>query len=123
MPRVRAAHTSYKQQKPTRYKGRPHWGKNYDRTYTHPNCPVRDALPAATFTRLAELQATYDPRRVFEPPLWTALTQRQAHGYSLGCAARGACYCASTLHCALGYACVPSKAFPEYKVCKPALEL
>jgi hypothetical protein len=29
------------------------------------------------------------------------------------------CYCQSDEHCADGYKCVNSKAFPEFKACKP----
>ena len=29
------------------------------------------------------------------------------------------CYCSAESHCRPGDICVPSRAFPEYKVCKP----
>jgi L-gulonolactone oxidase len=45
-----------------KYKGRPHFGKNFDRTYQHPGCPVRDNL--YDFQGLLDVRARYDPDKV-----------------------------------------------------------
>lgn len=101
-----------------RYKGRPHYGKNYDRTFVHPNCPLRDRLP--NFDRQLALQAKHDPAKVFEPVLMSQIINRLPNMYGPQCDVKRQCYCTQDRHCAIGFACVPSKAFSEYKVCKPS---
>jgi hypothetical protein len=36
------------------------------------------------------------------------------------CRPKMKCYCSADIHCRPGDTCVPSLAFPDYKVCKPA---
>eukprot|EP00878_Enallax_costatus_P027539 GHUV01029665.1.p1 GENE.GHUV01029665.1~~GHUV01029665.1.p1 ORF type:complete len:405 (+),score=109.11 GHUV01029665.1:2150-3364(+) len=100
-----------------KYKGRPHWGKNYDRTFTNPDCPVRDHLP--NFDKQIELQAKYDPKKIFEPLLMQSVINRTPPAYSPKCDLHRTCFCKEGSHCADGFECVASYAFPEYKVCKP----
>jgi L-gulonolactone oxidase len=101
-----------------KYKGRPHLGKNYDRTYVHPDCPVRDNLPQ--FGEVLKLQSKYDPDRVFEAPLITRMAARAPPPKYPGCALAKQCYCTEDAHCGEGFKCVPSTAFPQYKACRPA---
>jgi hypothetical protein len=94
------------------------WGKNFDRTFTSPDCPVRDNH--WKFDALLDLAAKYDPDKVLQPPLMTKVISRTPFGYFPRCALAKQCYCKEDAHCGEGHACVPSAAFPEYKVCRPA---
>lgn len=58
--------TTHNTRKP---QGRTHYGKNFDRTYMHPRCPLRDNV--ADFAGLLKVREQYDPDHVFEPPLMT----------------------------------------------------
>lgn len=99
-----------------RYKGKPHWGKNKPRDFTHTSCRVRDHLPF--WDQMVAFQAQSDPQRIFEPPLFSAMAAGSpAAAPSPGCALRGECFCTNSSHCATGYRCRPSAAFPEYKMC------
>ncbi|KAF8060339.1 GULLO1 [Scenedesmus sp. PABB004] len=100
-----------------KYDGRPHWGKNFDRTFTHPRCGVRGKYPK--FNQLEALQARYDPGRLLTPRLFAKVAAGEAYALSPRCALWQACYCAADAHCAAGFACVPAASFPQYKVCKP----
>jgi len=100
-----------------KYKGRTHYGKNFDRTYMHPDCPLRDNL--YDFPGLLAMQAKHDPEKVFEPPLMTKMIARAANPLFPKCALMKECYCQEDVHCGDGFACVPSSAFPEYKACRP----
>ena len=99
-----------------RYQGRPHWGKNFGRTYTHPKCPVRDIFNA-TFDTVLAMQAKWDPKKVFQPVLFDRIVKRQAYVPSPGCALRNECYCTADEHCGPDLKCIASAAMPEYKVC------
>lgn len=99
-----------------KYKGRPHWGKNFDRTFTHPKCGVRAMYPK--FGELLKLQAKYDPGKMLEPRLFRKVADRESFTYTPGCSTWMKCYCTQDSHCPLEHKCVPSAAFPEYKVCK-----
>ena len=70
--------------------GKPHWGKNFDRTYMHPRCPVRDT--ARDFAGLLAVRDRHDPQRVMEPPLMAAVAARQANPLYPRCALDHACY-------------------------------
>lgn len=94
-----------------KYRGRPHWGKNYDRTFTHPDCPVRD-LYAGGFDKQLELQEKYDPEKRFEPLLMTQIIGRIPNLYAPRCALRHQCHCTADEHCAEGHACVAARSFP-----------
>ncbi|KAI8470740.1 MAG: hypothetical protein J3K34DRAFT_251663 [Monoraphidium minutum] len=109
---------AYEQLTLIKYNGRPHWGKNLERTFTDARSPIADKYPGGV-AAMAALQEAYDPDRVFEPALWAKITAREAFKPSAGCATRYECYCSANSHCAHGWRCVPSRAFPEYKVCKP----
>jgi hypothetical protein len=45
-----------------KYDARPHFGKNWARTFTYPRCPVRSKYPQ--FEDLLKLQAKVDPDKV-----------------------------------------------------------
>lgn len=51
-----------------KYKGRPHWGKNFDRTFLHPKCPVAPLYPK--FNTLIALSKKHDPQGMFKPRLF-----------------------------------------------------
>ena len=104
-----------------KYKGRPHWGKNHERTVHHPECKVRDLYPAANIAELLELQHHHDPRKVFEPELFSDVMQKKGPDYSPLCSPHFWCYCAADSHCPSGFECRGSATFPEYKICKLAL--
>lgn len=105
-----------------KYKGRPHWGKNYERIFTHPKCKVRDNFPAENIARLLAMQEQHDPGKVFEPELFGNLLARRGPEYRDLCAAHLWCYCQDDSHCPNGYVCRSSSGFPEYKVCKLVVE-
>jgi hypothetical protein len=94
-----------------------HFGKNWGRTYTHPECKVRGRYPA--FDELLALQARVDPEKVFEPPLFSKVVAGDSYKYYPGCATDYECFCAEDAHCAKDFKCVPSYALPQFKVCKP----
>lgn len=100
-----------------KYKARPHWGKNFDRTFTHPSCRLSQRYTA--LPRMLTLQKQYDPLRMFEPELMTRVIKGTSSPASPECVMRRTCYCSSDAHCPRGHRCVASKAFPEYMVCKP----
>lgn len=66
----------------SRYKGRPHWGKNYARTFAHERCPVRDMFKG--FDQVRALQKKYDPAKVYEPELWGRVVGRKGALYYPG---------------------------------------
>jgi hypothetical protein len=48
------------------------------------------------------------------------MLKEETYKYYPGCAgANKDCFCVKDEHCAPGFACVPSKAFPDYNICKP----
>jgi hypothetical protein len=64
-----------------RYGGRPHWGKNFDRTFTHPRCGLRKKytqLDAAVRTA-----ARYDPQGMFRPALFDKVSRGRGGGGGL----------------------------------------
>jgi L-gulonolactone oxidase len=104
-----------------KYQGRPHWGKNFWRTYTHPTCHVRDRYPK--FDEAMAAAAKYDPKRMFESKLMKEVRDKGKAEYFPGCDPVKRCYCQEDVHCTPGFACVPAEAFPEYKVCKNKQDL
>jgi hypothetical protein len=59
-------------------------GKNFDRTFTHPRCGIRNKYPK--FDQLLKLQDAYDPARMFVPRLLQRLQSDQPYTLSPGCA-------------------------------------
>ncbi|KAF8056455.1 aminopeptidase M1-D [Scenedesmus sp. PABB004] len=103
-----------------KYKGRLHWGKNTDRAFLNPDPACRYAETLADELReLSALQDAYDPNRVFEPPLIAKIKAGAVPPYFPGCEVTRSCYCAADEHCAPGWACRASLAFPAFKVCTP----
>jgi hypothetical protein len=101
--------------------GRFHWGKNTDRTFTDPRFPTRPRYPA--FDKMLELQARFDPDKVFEPPLFAKVAAERPYTHFPGCALSYECFCTEDAHCNLpgrqvDFKCLESSAFPEFKVCK-----
>jgi hypothetical protein len=95
------------------------FSQNFARTFTNPNCPVRDLYPK--FDALLAQQAIHDPRKVFEPPLFSAVKARSGPVTTAPlCALRKLCYCSADEQCAAGWACRPGRAFPQFNVCVPA---
>ena len=98
--------------------GRPHTGKNWDRTFTNPKCPITPKLGAG-LKKMQAQQDKYDPKRVFEPELWTRSIKGEKFWSSPKCTLGRTCYCEQTSDCADGFECIPSNAFPEYMTCRP----
>jgi L-gulonolactone oxidase len=103
-----------------KYEGRPHWGKNHERTVRHPKCAVLDNYPAENIAELLEMQQQHDPRKVFEPELFSKLLEKSGPEYSPLCTPHYWCYCAADWHCPAGFECRASTSFSEYKICKLA---
>ena len=101
-----------------KYKARPHWGKNRERTFRHPECHVRDNFPESNLAQFLEMQAKHDPRKIFEPELFSHVLRRSGPDYSELCALHSWCYCQEDAHCPHGHVCRPSPVFPEYKICR-----
>lgn len=88
-------------------------------TFTHPDCRLDDGR-YPLMARALELQARLDPNRVFEPPLLArALSGAGPYDAAPGCDVRKTCYCTDDAHCARGYECRRSRAFPELRACVP----
>ena len=104
-----------------RYQGRPHWGKNTERTYLHPKCGIKAKYPL--LPKLQSIQDKYDPLKVYEPRLFSQLVAGEAYSLQPQCVLSGACFCQKDEHCAPDFRCVASNAFPEYLVCKYKLDL
>eukprot|EP00775_Hariotina_reticulata_P005676 gene5676-5914_t len=62
------------------YNARPHWGKNFDRTFTYPKCSTRAKYPK--FNELLKLQSAYDPNKMFESRLFSKVINNE--GFKLG---------------------------------------
>lgn len=101
-----------------KYKGRPHWGKNHERTIRHPECKVRENFPAANIEKLLEIQQQHDPLKIFEPELFKQLLQRSGPEYSPLCTPHYLCYCKVDSHCPQDFQCRGSASFGEYKICR-----
>ncbi|WIA11663.1 hypothetical protein OEZ85_011764 [Tetradesmus obliquus] len=109
---------AYEQLTLCKYDGRPHTGKNWDRTFTNPRCPVAAKL-GENFKKMVAMQDKYDPERVYEPELWSRLAAGQGYALKPKCQLDRSCYCEADEHCADGFGCMPSLGFPEYKTCRP----
>lgn len=75
---------------------------------------------------MLQMQARYDPLKMYEPALFSKLASNKdmkqdntEYVLTDGCVMDRTCYCVIDEHCAKGFKCVGSNAFPEYKVCKP----
>lgn len=99
-----------------KFNGRPHWGKNFQRTFTHPTCGVRAKYPK--FDELLKLQAAHDPARMFEPRLFSRIVKRDSYKLTPRCSLWMDCYCQEDINCPVKHKCVPALSFPQYKVCK-----
>lgn len=109
----------------SRYRGRPHFGKNFDRTFTYSKCPLADRYPRWTDWTSAAKQ--HDPQGLFASPLVGSVLHNGSYAAYPGCGIDGGCYCETDEHCmkpgtatSRGWRCVPSAAVPEYKACRPA---
>lgn len=102
-----------------KYGGRPHWGKNYHRTFTHPKCPLMQRWP--TFPTVLEMQKRYDPKGIFEPELWKDVRTETPFALYPRCALDKECYCQEDIHCPELHRCMPSRApgLESFKACKP----
>jgi hypothetical protein len=70
---------------------------------------------------MAEMQAAHDPAKVFEPELYTRVVNNEGYVLQPRCQLNRSCYCQEDIHCAEGFACRPSRTFPEYKTCQPTV--
>jgi hypothetical protein len=61
----------------------------------------------------------YDPNKVFESIIMKQVIDKSGSFYGPQCDVKRQCFCKEDSHCAAGFACVPSMAHPQYKVCKP----
>ncbi|KIY96933.1 hypothetical protein MNEG_11027 [Monoraphidium neglectum] len=68
---------------------------------------------------MVALQNQYDPARVFEPTLWTVAAGGQSYVLKPKCVLDRSCFCQDDTHCADGFTCIPSAAFPQFKACFP----
>ncbi|KAL3685135.1 hypothetical protein R1sor_003157 [Riccia sorocarpa] len=64
-----------------KYKARPHYGKNFDRAFTHPSCHVRDNFPEENIVKLLNLRSEHDPKMVFESELLNRMLERYGPVY------------------------------------------
>lgn len=103
-----------------KYRGRPHWGKNHERDFRHPECSVRENFPAENVEKMVNLQEKYDPKRVFEPALFREVLGKTGPDYGKLCTANLWCFCKEDSHCPHRHACSSSSTFPQYKICKLA---
>lgn len=101
-----------------KYKALLHMGKNHDRAFLNPRCVyrrnIRDQL-----REFGKLQREVDPQRTFEPPLFRRIKTAATPKYYDGCEPAKDCYCTQDSHCAKGWGCKASLAFPAYKACYP----
>eukprot|EP00878_Enallax_costatus_P039544 GHUV01045351.1.p1 GENE.GHUV01045351.1~~GHUV01045351.1.p1 ORF type:complete len:168 (+),score=22.98 GHUV01045351.1:76-579(+) len=96
-------------------------GKNFQRTFTSPRCPIPQRFPTS-FSRAVELQKQHDPNYIFEPELFNKIRTNSPYELYPGCAGLDkSCYCEEDIHCAKDHACVNAKTpgLESYKVCKP----
>ena len=101
-----------------KYRARPHFGKNFARTFTNSACPIRDLYPK--FDDLLAHRAILDPSHVFTPPLFDAVVAREGPVTTAPlCSLQKLCYCTRDDQCSSGWICRPGKAFPEFNVCAP----
>jgi hypothetical protein len=61
----------------SRFGGRPHWGKNFDRTFTHPKCPIRPKYK--NFGKAMEVAKKYDPEGMYQPALFKKVRGKLKH--------------------------------------------
>jgi len=99
-----------------KFGGRPHWGKNFERTFTHPKCPVRPKYK--NFGKALEVAKKYDPLAMYQPALFKKVASGTPYSYFPRCTLKQQCFCTENIHCPEGFTCVPAKSFPEFKVCK-----
>lgn len=109
---------TYEQLMLCKHDARPHPGKNWDRTFTNPKCPLAPKFGAG-LKKMQAMQDKYDPERVFEPELWTRAIKGEKYWLKPKCQLDRSCYCESDENCADGFKCVDSIAFPEFKACRP----
>uniref|UniRef100_A0A383WPT6 D-arabinono-1,4-lactone oxidase C-terminal domain-containing protein n=1 Tax=Tetradesmus obliquus TaxID=3088 RepID=A0A383WPT6_TETOB len=107
-----------------KYRGRPHFGKNYDRTFTYSKCPIADRHPQWSSWTAAAKQ--HDPLGLFASPLVATVLRNGSYENYPGCGIDGGCFCETDEHCrhpsqgtSYGWKCLPSKAFPDIKACRP----
>ncbi|KAF8071287.1 CHX17 [Scenedesmus sp. PABB004] len=110
----------------TKYDGRPHWGKCFDRTFTHPDAPLARKFGAERWGAMLDLQRRFDPARLLEPELFMRAAAPGGAAASAAAPARGprctlarTCFCSEDVHCAEGHVCVPARSFPRFRACKP----
>jgi len=99
-----------------KYNARPHWGKNFDRTFTYAKCPIRPKYK--NFGAALSTIAKYDPLKMYTPSLFAKVASGTPYTPFPRCTLTQACYCTKDIHCHKDMKCVPSLSFPEYKVCK-----
>ena len=110
----------YEQMMLCKYDARPHWGKNWDRTFTNPRCPVPPKYGAG-MARMQQLQAKHDPARVYEPELWARMTGGAKYELYPRCVLDRACYCEEDIHCAEGFSCRKALSQPQFNTCQPTV--
>lgn len=81
-------------------------------------CPL-PAKYGDKFQKMLDITAKYDPEGVYEPELWSRIKAGQGYAFKDKCILDRSCYCSEDSHCADGFKCSNSLAFPEYKSCTP----
>lgn len=69
--------------------------------------------------KMEVMRAKFDPDNVYEPELYRRVASGQSCELKPRCQLDRSCYCVTDEHCADGFACQPSIAFPEYTACRP----
>jgi hypothetical protein len=67
------------------------------------------------------MQDRWDPQRVMEPELFARMARSEGYAHKPKCALDRSCYCDADEHCADGFSCVKSLAFPEFNSCRPSV--
>lgn len=103
-----------------RHKGRPHWGKCFERVHASTACPIRDLYP--NMDKQLQLQTQYDPAKLFETALMTDMLSGGKDTFFPACTKEMQCYCQDNEHCGgAGLTCQTAPApLPPYRICMPA---
>jgi hypothetical protein len=100
-----------------RYKGRMHWGKNIDRAFLNPSCPINSTIPAE-LAAMTPFQNQADPNRMFEPPIYKKIKAAAGPDYYPGCDRDGKCVCTcnSTQMCIVRRVCGALRHWPSLSI-------
>jgi hypothetical protein len=87
-------------------KASPHWGKGWSRFFTSTACPVKDLYPASNWATQLALQQQYDPAKLVETEMLSAvIAGGAANPGGAACANEMSCYCSSDGDCGAAGVC------------------